>query len=217
MLVVANLVPLVGVLFFGWSVATVLIAYWLENGVIGLINIPKILLAGRDADQSWRLSKSAPLAAFFVIHYGVFWLVHGLFVFFLTGFAALTGGLFYGVFSNPDAGTSLIEGQAVGVMVLLLLVSHGTSFVVNYVGRREYETTTPAKQMFEPYGRLVILHVTIVFGAFFVIFLGQPVALVALLVLFKTIGDLLLHLREHQPALTAGIDGGLSSGPLPER
>jgi hypothetical protein len=56
------------------------------------------------------------------------------------------------------------------------------------------------KQMFQPYGRLVILHITIIFGAFAVIGLGQPVALVALLVILKTAVDLLFHLREHARA-----------------
>ena len=34
-LIVANLIPLIGVLFFGWSVWNILIVYWLENGIVG--------------------------------------------------------------------------------------------------------------------------------------------------------------------------------------
>jgi hypothetical protein len=85
------------------------------------------------------------------------------------------------------------------LIALLLFLSHGVSFLVNYVGRKEYLNTTPMKQMFQPYGRLIILHVTIIIGAFLVIGLGQPVLLVALLVLLKTIVDLFFHLREHSP------------------
>ncbi len=44
-LVLANLVPVIGVLFLGWDVATILVLYWIENGIVGLLNIPKILLA----------------------------------------------------------------------------------------------------------------------------------------------------------------------------
>jgi hypothetical protein len=44
-LLVANLIPLVGVLFFGWSLLTILVLYWLENGIVGLWNLPRILLA----------------------------------------------------------------------------------------------------------------------------------------------------------------------------
>jgi hypothetical protein len=48
-LVLANLVPLAGVVWFGWSVRTVLIVYWLENGVVGAFNVLKMLHAeGQD-------------------------------------------------------------------------------------------------------------------------------------------------------------------------
>jgi hypothetical protein len=212
LLVAVNLVPLVGVLFFHWSVATVLVAYWLENGVIGVINVPKILIAGRDS-RSRSSSRAAPgLALFFIFHYGLFWVVHGVFVFVLTSLSGVLTTGFFGVLSPTGpfsdgtldgtiptsvTNTSGVSLPTVAFMALLLLISHGTSFFVNYIGRGEFRRTTPQAQMFQPYGRLVILHVTIVIGAFFVIFLGQPVALVALLVLLKTLFDLALHVREH--------------------
>src|SRR6185436_3042508 len=49
-LLIANAIPLIGVLFFGWSLITVLVLYWLENGIVGLWNIPRIWLAGGDDD-----------------------------------------------------------------------------------------------------------------------------------------------------------------------
>ena len=49
-LVVANLIPLLGVLFLGWSVWNILIIYWLENGIVGFINVLKMTAAtGEDA------------------------------------------------------------------------------------------------------------------------------------------------------------------------
>src|SRR3712207_5035022 len=45
LLLAANLIPLVGVVFFGWSLLTILVLYWLENGIVGLWNVPKIILA----------------------------------------------------------------------------------------------------------------------------------------------------------------------------
>lgn len=187
--------PLVGVLFLGWSVATVLVAYWLENGVVGVLNIPKIVIAGSDDWRHPRNGSSAGLALFFVFHYGLFWLVHGVFVFILTGFAGFSG-FFTPGFTPFTPATSGVNGQDVLLVALLLLVSHGTSVFVNFIGRGEFRRTTPAAQMFQPYGRLFVLHLTIVLGAFVVIVVGQQIALVALLVLFKTILDLALHLRE---------------------
>ena len=44
-LIVANAIPLVGVAFFGWSLWTILVLYWVENGIVGFWTVPKILLA----------------------------------------------------------------------------------------------------------------------------------------------------------------------------
>ena len=44
-LVAANAIPLAGVLWFGWNVWTILIVYWLENGIVGVYNVLKMLKA----------------------------------------------------------------------------------------------------------------------------------------------------------------------------
>jgi hypothetical protein len=55
-----------------------------------------------------------------------------------------------------------------------LAISHTASFVINFVGRGEYRRVSAARQMFAPYGRLVILHLTILFGAFVSLAIGSP-------------------------------------------
>lgn len=52
--------------------------------------------------------------------------------------------------------------------------------------------------MFAPYGRIVLLHLTILVGCAAVAALGQPVAMLIALVLLKPGMDVSLHLREHQ-------------------
>ena len=44
-LVVANMLPLIGVVYWNWNALEVVIIYWLENLVIGVINILKMLAA----------------------------------------------------------------------------------------------------------------------------------------------------------------------------
>ena len=100
-LLIANAIPLVGVLILGWSVWTILILYWLENGVVGVFNVLKMTRAegptvegsarwrvnGRPADQLTR----AEMIPFFIMHYGIFWLVHGVFVLTLPQMAGIAG------------------------------------------------------------------------------------------------------------------------------
>lgn len=114
-LVLANLVPLAGVLFFGWNVWTIVIVYWLENGVVGIVNVFKIrraagpyelgntrmTLNGRPVDAS----STAGLLSFFALHYGLFWVVHGVFVLTLPIFAAMGS-------DGPDLGPRRRSGRS---------------------------------------------------------------------------------------------------------
>ncbi|HET9083478.1 MAG TPA: DUF6498-containing protein [Candidatus Limnocylindrales bacterium] len=196
-LVVANVIPLVGVLFFGWSVWNILVIYWLENGIVGVINVLKMSAATGDEATArvtfvvdGRPSSSATkfgLIPFFVVHYGIFWFVHGIFVLTLPAFFSLMS----------DDGMTLDLGPVL-FAAAGLAVSHGLSFWWNFLRGGEYRRTSAAALMFAPYKRLVALHVTIIFGAFAVMFTGAPAAAVAVLVAIKTAIDLGLHLADHR-------------------
>jgi hypothetical protein len=210
-LILANLVPLVGVLWFGWDVWGILIIYWLENGIYGLFNVLKMRKAEGPEDESPRAAadtrrrlngfkvndrspsgtSKAALIPFFIMHYGIFWVVHGLFVLTLPLFD------FTGTDGEPDFGTTL-NPLAIVFVLVCLVISHGLSYVFNYIGRGEYLRTTAAAQMFAPYGRLVVLHVTVIIGAMAISVTGAPAAAIVVLVLFKTALDLGLHLAEHR-------------------
>jgi hypothetical protein len=41
-LIIANLVPVAGTIFLGWKLSDVMVLYWAESAVIGIINICKI-------------------------------------------------------------------------------------------------------------------------------------------------------------------------------
>jgi hypothetical protein len=114
-LLIANAIPLVGVVFLGWSLWTILVLYWLENGIVGAWNIPRILLAEGSVlpDGSPTLPMSrvlgstdsglgrAATAIFFTIHYGLFWAIHGAFVFALPLFAGFSSS-FTSTFTEPQ-------------------------------------------------------------------------------------------------------------------
>jgi hypothetical protein len=207
-LVAANAVPVLGVLFFGWQLSVVMVIYWLESGVIGALNVPKILLApgsdtpdnftatinGRQVDLSgpsepkdglYVYPENTSIAGFFLMHYGLFWVVHGVFVFSVFAPAPLSGA--YRL-------STILLG------VLGMVVSHTGSFLVNFVGNEEYRAASPGMQMKEPYRRVIVLHLTIVLGAFAVTAVGAPVAALVLLVGLKTVTDLHAHLTEHRRA-----------------
>lgn len=211
-LIGVNTIPLFGVLFFGWSLFSILLLYWFENGIIGFFNVFKIALAkkpmsgesnftinGRPANQMGKVF----LIPFFIFHYGLFWIVHGVFVFVFFGFMA--GDMFGSQSSAPDLGGGFrgFDPEGVAIAAASLALSHGVSFFVNFIRDQEYLNVSPDQQMFRPYGRVVVLHVTILGGGFLAAYLGTPLASLVLLVVLKTAIDLRAHLKEHQEARRA--------------
>jgi hypothetical protein len=196
-LLLVNLLPIFGVLFFGWSVFDVMVLFWLENIVIGLFNILRMgtrLMLMRD----WIALLLIP---FFAFHYGAFCAGHGMFV------LALFGDGLRNAAQNADMspfglfrmGTALINSQPGFFWATIgLVASHFVSFVVNFLGRGEYRQIEAGELMHAPYKRIVVLHVTIILGAIAVTSLGQPIFALLILIALKTAIDAVAHLRERQ-------------------
>jgi len=82
--------------------------------------------------------------------------------------------------------------------VIAIIASHLVSFGWNFIGKGEYRRATASDVMKAPYGRIVVLHITIIFGAFVITALGSPVFLLFLLIVGKILLDAKLHLRSHR-------------------
>jgi len=192
-LVAANAVPLFGVLLAGWGVFTLVFVYWLENGVIGILTLLKILFAPppTSVGRGGRIG----LAALFVFHYGAFMFGHAVFL--LVLFAA----------QRPDG----LEGRAAFEHVLDqmlsgnvwwaaagLALSHGWSLVTNYIRGGDRERASLKGLMTAPYGRVILLHLFIIGGAWVVLRIGEPIAVLVLFVAMKTAVDLISHLVAHR-------------------
>lgn len=202
-LLLANLLPLVGVFAWGWSLSDLLLLYWIENGVVGIYTVAKLLLVQPEGQSpGQRLASKAFGVPFFIVHYGMFWLVHGLFV------VTLFGGMLFGgasptipvqpqTFFFAAVIVSWMRADVLAWPVAGLLVSHGVSFLSNYLAQGEYRRQSVNELMGQPYGRVVVLHVTILAGGFLAMLLGQSQLVLLLFVALKAVVDLWAHLREH--------------------
>jgi len=187
-LLTANLMPLLGVLALNWDVTPIMVFYWSENLVVGFYNVLKMRLAqgsvassgttlnGRPVQQSDRRA----MIVFFIVHYGMFTLCHGIFV------LVMFGARFSGIFSE------------LGLALLFLTISHGISFRRNFIGRGEYQKVAFTTLFWQPYGRVVVMHLTILGGGAWAQAKGSPVYALVVLVTLKTIIDLGLHFLEHR-------------------
>lgn len=222
-LLVANTIPLWGVLFLGWDAFSIVVLYWAENLIIGFYNILKIAFV-KVLRPPGHLAKLF-FIFFFIIHYGGFMGVHGIFILFLfkrgQGPAFLSGSAHWPcflVFVQLLLGVIrqmwLVMPDGMRLPLGIFLASHGVSFVHNFLIRGEYASTNPQKLMGQPYARVVVMHIAILVGCFGVAALNSPVFLLLVLVSLKTILDVELHLREHRSRAMAGCS---SAGNSPQK
>ena len=208
-LLAANTIPLFGVLFLKWDAFFIVLLYWSENLIIGFYNILKIIFS-RVSHPSVHLGKLF-LIPFFIIHYGGFTAGHGLFLlaFFkedvaknvLESFKWPFILVFLELLINVVKQIYLIIPSEMKIAVLSLFISHGVSFIYNYLLKGEY--ANPNKNLMAgPYGRVILMHITILGGGFLAMSMGSPAAILLILVILKTIVDVILHLRGHKKAQT---------------
>ena len=184
----ANALPIAGVLLLGWKVFPLVLLYWLENVVVGGFNVGKLLLA-QPQEPAYSVGKLF-LIPFFIFHFGMFTLLHGVFVFALFG--AKTLPRFDSLAELPAA----IRAYHLGWGVLALVVSHGLSFYWNYFENGEYRRASLPILMMQPYARLVVLHLAVLFGGWIVLTIGSPLLALLVLVALKTAADVRAHQAE---------------------
>jgi hypothetical protein len=234
-LIAANALPLFGVLFLGWDTFSIVALYWSENVIIGAINVLKMITCNPDmaaiyafkfdkgsrtdgdlADKYASTARAALfsnqaskffLIPFFIVHYGLFCLVHGVFVFVLFGHESLGSVGFFGPLTDIK---EVFSRERMWWCVIALAASHLWSFFVNYLGRGENRRTVVIVQMFRPYARIVVLHIAIIIGGFVSMALGSNNGILMILIVGKTMLDLSLHLHER----IKNDDGGPQQPPV---
>lgn len=208
-LIAINLLPLAGVLFWDWSVFHIMIVYWLENVIIGMVNVLKMLTV-LILRREWGMVFLIP---FFCVHYGGFALGHGIFVtvlFHPDTFIQEDGSIVTSDRTGETPGSDpfdmerllndLAMMENLKFAVAALFASHVLSWWFNFVRAGEYRTKEPGALMGEPYGRVMLLHVTIIFGGFIVMSTGAKAGALVLLVLLKTAADFMIHTSRHEKA-----------------
>ena len=203
-LVLANLLPLAGVLLWQWDVGAIIVFYWAENLIIGLFNMIKLVSLGT--------ASAIGMALFFTVHYGAFCAGHGFFLMELFNIDLLR-----------ELGMSISGGfETVGHLSASapnywlwglggLLLSHGVSLALNWFAGGERALTSESQLMKAPYQRIFVLQAVIIFGGLAINVLGSPLPLLLILIVLKIGVDLRAHLKEHnlqwndllaRPALT---------------
>jgi hypothetical protein len=180
-----------GVLLGGWSVFAVMALFWVENVVIGVFNLAKILTSGVRSGVGGVIG-ALFTGAFFTVHYGMFTAVHGIFVVALfggentgQGLNGSASGLFTPLFKMIDRLVADPDGV---LAIAAVVIAHAIAYGRWVIATREEPTPIP-QLMSAPYGRIVVLHITLIAGGFLVMALNAPTLGALVLIGLKLIYD----------------------------
>jgi len=204
-----NLIPIVGILFWGWSAFALILLYWLENVIIGVRNVAS-MWASAIVAGGLMLPAAAFFSVFFIFHYGLFCLVHGMFVISMFGDAgAVMGESMFDLVGAVRGLFATNMNLAIGFasIVLWQIVQFILFLVRGDVGR-----TNPLELMGAPYPRIIVLHVAIIFGGFLLMALDVPAGGYVVLALAKMAYDI-AEVRGKAPGFSGrGLGSNKSAG-----
>lgn len=218
-IILANLVPLFGALFWGWDAAEIAFQYWAETVVIGLFQIPRILFTPQfvneelleitPADErnklisawepsSWpmRLFLRLFLAGFFTVHYGFFVAIQGMLL-----FAFLLNGYEDGILQSGnliEISRFFLTKSHVQLGISTIGIGHLMYYFQKSLLERAYEKGAVLLEFIGPYKRIIIQQFLVIMGAPLVLASGGPIGALALLVVLKGGFDLLAY-RQKDP------------------
>ncbi len=172
-LIAANLLPVIGVWFFGWNPKEVFIVYCLETIIIGLFNLVKMGIAtGYRKTDIWYNGTTQTRVSglvfmlFFLVHYGMF--------------VAIQMGLFFGVSGIGDQYNigffsfflkwPQLIGENAWIMIAAFVISYGYKTISQFLMTEQYKVVPLSLLMFQPYARIFVQQVTVILGSMFLAF-----------------------------------------------
>ena len=172
MIVLANLLPVLGVACWGWSAVEAFTVYAMETLIIGILTVLKLLVAtlSRKGDQWYNGSQTTRVSGvffifFFVVHFGVF--------------AAVQTSIFSAVarLGPPGAGPLYFFlnwykfiNEHTGYALAAFVVSYFANNFIPFILSGDYKNTPMMMLMFQPYGRIIIQQFTVILGSMMLVF-----------------------------------------------
>jgi len=203
--------PLIGVLLLGWDWREIVLLYWLENVSLGVAMVIRMVRSadapgGDDPQHIGQLSVNGrpvrgpgagrALASFFALHYGIFTLVHGVFV------VLLIAGVFVPTPDTPDPLNWL--------SALIVWIIGGSAQVLAAQFGPLPERRGSALMM-SAYPRMIVLHVSVIVGIVLIATFEWPAAAALLLIGLHALVDGAGWM------LSVARDRARASGPRPQR
>jgi hypothetical protein len=214
---ISNLIPLVGVLFWGWDTFQLLMLYWMETAILAfwtllrLARLPPEQCGTITVNGETRPATNSGLVGFFMLHAGVFIVVHLIFL-----LALFSGPWFKKMHGIGSFFSELVLTNGIWVGLVVFFIAAWISFASDtkpaFQRRAEQKlnSTSVVAQVQQKTGgdavgaavaplyiRIFIMQVAIILGAWFAQAIGSIGPLIIVIVL-KTVVDLVLG--SHAPS-----------------
>lgn len=183
----ANLLPLIAVWKHNWTCYDLLVLYWTETILIGVINIFRMIIVNpQGSTPAFHLLKIAYIP-FFAGHFGMFCVGIGL------GMQVLFGE------ENFEVRNQIIQMLSGKSKLIFwpLVISHIFSYCWNFIAQREFKRTSVLRRMFAPYLRVIPVMAFAVGATYGCIYLQMVMWASFAFIGGKLLIDLLIHVIMH--------------------
>lgn len=203
-LIIANIIPIIGVWKYDWDFYNIFLLYWLESIVIAFFTIMKIFIfpgyfvptlakAPEDDKGAIPIEKAEKLISIvhkLDIHYKTSWIMGFLVT---VGICVAISG--YLLFSGSK---NFFDGK-IFTAFFFFLFSDAYIFYFEYVGQGEYKNMSPREFMFLPYKRFLIIFIVLIFGAILYRIFSSRSSILFLMAIIKTIFEIIsLNLKREE-------------------
>lgn len=204
---ISNLIPLIGVMYWGWSTFVLLMLYWAETVLIAFWTLMRILIGGDFAKNFLgEILGRLFFFGFFLVHSSGFMLGHFIFLWaFYSGKPGLTTRLdeaFFQTMPN-EFWNGIVIANGLLIPLAISFIGRGIAFVIEMaklplwrrlVDQDSYEGKQAGALVGGLYTRIIIMHLVILGGAALAQKYGALAPLV-LLIAAKTFVDIWLFIK----------------------
>lgn len=186
-LIITNLIPVFGFIFFHWDITDLLQLYWIESIITGFYFLLKL-----NKSITYHEKKIPPLKSkrtFSLIFFGLGYFIPVVIYFLIIRYA------FSGTFD-------FINSYFILVFLIPVFLSHGFSYKYNYIAKEEYKKETSGLLLILVQ-RIFVLHGTILFTGI----IGNSWIV---LIILKIIVDIILHIILHRNKEASSIRDGIN-------
>lgn len=166
---------------------TIVLAYFLETIIIGIIHVFKLGLVvkyGKKDFQNDNPKQSNNLSGiglifFFIFHYGFFIAVQLIFVF-----------VFFN-FENPinSSDLSIFDMNGLGLVLISIIITNLAYFYTNFWLKKKYKEYSPKAIFMKPYVRIFIQQFVVILSGFFYFLFPDGIATAVILIVLRFFVD----------------------------